>query len=103
MGLPIGTGLHSLPTPSPNMSGIGVSDALMHVVTTTSVSSTPLVDLILPPVESPSKPQYPPPQPLLYGVYPMPSTFSLPLSGYMPHSGFGILAAVICSCVIHLK
>ena len=95
VGLPVGTGLHSLPTPSPNISGIGVSDALMHVVTTTSVSSTPLVDMMVSPVEYPINPQSPPPQPMLYGVYPPPSTFSLPLSGYMPRSSFSILAAVI--------
>ena len=86
MGPTTGTVLRSLSTPSTNMSGRGVAAALNHVGTTASVSSIPPVDLMVSPVESPSMPQYPPPQPLLCGVYPPSATFVLPLSGCIPRS-----------------
>ena len=83
IGITVGTGPRSLATTSKNMSRMGVATALMHVGTTTSVLSTPLVDLMVYPVEYPSNPQSPPLQTLLYGVYPRPNTLSLPLSGYV--------------------
>ena len=70
MDLPVGIGPNSLPEPYQNLSRIGVADALKRVVTTTSVSSMPLADLMVSPVEFPSNPQSPPPQHLLYSVYP---------------------------------
>ena len=87
LGLPSGTGPRSLPTPSPNMYVSGVDAALNHAVTTASVSSTPLVYLMFSLLYSPIRPQYTPLQPLLYGVYPLQKTFSLPFSWFVPHSG----------------
>ena len=47
MGIPAGTGPRILPTPYPNIYGMGVSDSLTFVGTTTSVSSNPLLDLMV--------------------------------------------------------
>ena len=77
IGITVGTGPRSLATTSKNMSRMGVATALMHVGTTTSVLSTPLVDLMVYPVEYPSKPQYFPPKPLLCDVYLPPKILSL--------------------------
>ena len=60
MGPPSGTTLNSLPTPSPNLSGRDVAAVLKHFNTTASVLITPPVDLMVYPLESPSKPQFPP-------------------------------------------
>ena len=87
MGLPVGTGMRSPLTPSPNMSGRGLVVALAHVGTTASVLSTSPVGMKAFPVETPSNPQYPLPKPMLYDRYPPPDTFVLPLSGYMPCFG----------------
>ena len=92
MGLPVGTGPNNLLTYSTNISGMGVAAALMHFGTTDSVSSTNLVYLMVSTVDSPRNTQYPPPRPLLFGVYSTPMTFSLPLSGYVTCSGCGMLS-----------
>ena len=93
MGLPAGTGPNRLLTPSTNMYGMGVSAALMHVGTTTSVLSIPPVDLIVYLLEYPNMPQSPPPRPLLCGIYPPPRIFLLPLSGSMLYSVCGLLGS----------
>ena len=74
MGLTFGTGTRILPKPSPNIYGRGVADDLMHVGTTASVLSTTLAYLTVFLVASPSRLQYSPPQPLIYGVYTPPAT-----------------------------
>ena len=94
MGLPYGTGPNSLLTPYPNMYGRGVDTAMMHVGTTASVSSMPPVDLMVSLLEYPKITQSPPPLPLLCGVYPPSGTFSLTLSGSVPHSGCSMLGRV---------
>ena len=55
-GLPAGTSMCSLPTPSPNLYGRVVASALTNVGTTTSVLSNPLVDLLVYLLKSPSRP-----------------------------------------------
>ena len=62
--------------------------ALTHVITTTSVLSTPPVDMKVYPVKTQSKPQPTPPRPLLCGRYPPSATFVLPLLGWGPRSVF---------------
>ena len=89
--LPSGTGMLSLPTTSTNMYGRGVAVSRMHVGTTASVSSMPIVDLMMSLLESPNIPQSPPPWTLLYAVYPQSGTFSQPFSGSLPHFGCRIL------------
>ena len=87
MGTPPGTAPHSLPTLYPNMDWRGMAAALTRVDTTASVLITPPVDMMVSPAESPSNPQYPPLQPLTCGVYPLPATFILTLSGCVTHYG----------------
>ena len=91
MGLLTGTGTCFLSTHSTIMYGRGVSSALTRVVTTTSVSSMTLLDIMVSRVESPSMYQSHLTQPLIYGVYSPPKTFSLPLSGSVAHSGCGLV------------
>ena len=91
MGLSAGTGTHILPTPYPNMYRWVLDTPLMHVSTNSSVSSMPPVDLMVTLLESPNMPQSPLSQLLLYGVYLLPRTFSLPLSGSIPHYGCGMV------------
>ena len=83
---PDGTELLSPLTLSPSPSGRGVAAALTCVCATSSVLSTPLVDLRVFHVETTSNCQSPLPQPLLCGVYPPSANFILPLSGYGPRS-----------------
>ena len=75
MVLPSGTGPGIIPIPSPNMYGRGVSVSLMHVVTTSSVSSIPPVDIIVSLLESPKILQSPTPRHLLCGMYPTSENF----------------------------
>ena len=91
MGLPSGTAPRSLPKPSPNIYGRDMAATLTHVGTTVSVLITPLVDMMVPLVEFPNKPQSTPPRPLLCGLYPPLINFSPPLSGYVPHSSCGLV------------
>ena len=93
VGLPSGTVPHSLPTPSPNLSVRDVAASLTHFGTTALVLGMPLVDLMVPPLDSPSKPQSTPLQPLLCGVYLPPKTFALPLLGYVPFSSCGMIGS----------
>ena len=90
VGLPTDTFPHSLPKPSPNMYGRDVASALMCVGNTVSLFIMPLIYMVSP-VKSPRKPQYPPPQPLIFGVYPPPTNFSLPFSGCVTHSSCGLI------------
>ena len=87
MGLPDGIGMHINPAPSPNKSGRDVVVSLTHVGTTASGMSRSPVSLKAFPRETPSKPHYTPPQPLLCGGYPSPETVVLSLSWCGPLSG----------------
>ena len=87
VGHPAGTGQRSFSTTSPNLSRRGVSDALTRVGTTASLLITNPVDKMVSPVESPSKTQYTPLQPLLCGVYLPPATLILTFSVCVPRSG----------------
>ena len=75
------TGPHILPIPYPNLYGRDVTVYLIHVGTITSVLIITPVDLMVPLLESPKIPQFPPPRPLLCGMYPPAGTFSHTLSG----------------------
>ena len=60
MGITSGTGMRSLPGPSPNLYRRGMSDALAHVGNTASVLSISLVGMMVSLVESPSRLKSPP-------------------------------------------
>ena len=94
MDLSASIGLCSLLTPSPNLYGRYVAAALMCVGNTASVSINPFVDMVVSLLASPSRPQFSLLQPLICGMCPHTSTFSLTLLGSVPYSGCGMVGGV---------
>ena len=86
MGIPTGTGMRSLRTPSPNHSGKDVFVVLILVGATASVLSNPPVSMKAFPGDTSSKPKSPLQQHLLCGGYPPPKPFVLTFLGYGPRS-----------------
>ena len=75
-----------------NLFDRGVADDLMCVSTTASVLSIPPVNRIVYLLESPNIPYSPPPQPLLWVVYPLSRNFSLTLSRSVLQYSCGLLS-----------
>ena len=86
-GILTGTGPHSPMIPSQNIYRRDVVVALVFVSTTASRLGNPLTRMGEFPGRTPSKPQYPTPQPILCGWYPPPNTVVLNFSECGPRSG----------------